>query len=47
MVVTGLAGVLSLLVRAVPASSASVWVPDGSGTGCVGAVGDAGDELLA
>jgi signal transduction histidine kinase len=47
MVVTGLAGVLSLLVRAVPASSASAWVPDGAGTACVGAVGDAGDELLA
>jgi signal transduction histidine kinase len=44
---TGVEGVLSLLVRAAPATSASAWVRAGAGPACVGAVGTGGDEALA
>lgn len=42
-----LEGVLSLLVRAAPAASASAWVPAGAGAACIGSVGNGGGEALA
>jgi signal transduction histidine kinase len=42
-----LAEVLSLLVRAAPAASASAWVPAGAGATCIGSVGKGGGEKLA
>ena len=41
------AEVLSLLVRAAPAASASAWVPAGAGAACIGSVGNGGGEALA
>jgi signal transduction histidine kinase len=39
--------VLSLLVRAAPAASASAWVPAGAGAACIVRVGNGGGEALA
>ena len=41
------AEVLSLLVRAAPAASASAWVPAGAGAACIGSVGNGAGEALA
>jgi signal transduction histidine kinase len=43
----GLGELLSLLVRAGAAASASAWIPAGAGAACIGSVGNGGGEALA